>query len=168
MPFSSPYWVYDVISSPRYDVMRTLECIATRLTASLRVKCNEDLGCFLISAASFFSLGKLSCTMLFKGFVATFCQSLRTFCITTRTRRNDIFGVEFLGSNLSLSVHRISSPYKWLSCRCSHIYSSKPTFHCLEPNESSHRSCMQLCVSHCALQPPVTQVYQNLTLSVSH
>ena len=87
------------------------------------------LGCF------FFSLGNLSCKMLFKGFEVTFCQSLRTFCITARTRRNDIFDVEFLGRNLSLS-----------SCRCCHIYSSKPTL-ILQPNESSHRSCMQLCVT---------------------
>ena len=64
---------------------------------------------------------ELSCTKLFKGFVATFSQSLKTFFITTRTRRNDIFGAEFLGRNLSLSVHCISSPYKWLSCRCCHV-----------------------------------------------
>lgn len=106
---------------------------------------------FPVDSGCFFCLGRLSCT-IFKGFMATICQSLRTFCNTTRTRRNDTFGIEFIGRNLSLSARCISSLYKRWSCRYCRIYNCKPTFYCLQPNESSHRSCMQLCVSHCSLQ----------------
>ena len=63
---------------------------------------------------------------------------------------------------------KASSSFVSLSMLKVPIYSSKPTFYCLQPNESSHRSCMQLCVTHRGLQPPVTQVHQNFTLSVSH
>ena len=121
-------------------------------------------GSLLISVTA----GKLPCTMFFKGFVATFCQSLRTFCITqAKTRRNDIFGVEFPGRNLSLSaVHCISSPYKCLSSRCCHIYSSKPTFYCLQPKESSNRSSTQFRVTHCGSSKPhtvrITLFYQEI------
>ena len=80
-----------------------------------QIHCHE-VNCsvlFPVDFGRFFCLGKLSCTM-FKGFVATLCQSLRTFCNTTRTRGNDIFGVEFIGRNLSLSAHFISSLFLYL------------------------------------------------------
>lgn len=36
--------------------------------------------------------------------------------------------------------------------RCCRIYNSKPTFYCLQPNESSHCPCMQLCMTHESLK----------------
>ena len=115
---------------------RHFEFICT-LHHHARIHCHEvncslsfpvDFGC------CFFCLVKLSCRM-FKGFVASICHSLRTFCNTTRTRRNDIFGVEFMGRNLSLSAHFISSLCKCLSSCCCLIYNNKPTFYCLQPNK---------------------------------
>ena len=156
--------------------------------------------------------------MLFNGFMATFCQSLRTFCVnTTRTRRRHLcrwipwtklvsvrslhfdaaqmIELSLLTYEADLATERerqlttkkranrfpvLILPLCHWSSQQLHlrapsstdvpvlllnkpIYRSKPTFYCLQPNESSHRSCMQFCVTHCGLQPPVTQVHQNVT-----
>ena len=62
---------------------------------------------------------------------------------------NETLGPVYLGCKASLS----SVPLSMLKVL---IYSSKPTFYCLQPNESSHRSYVQLYVTHYGLQPPVT------------